>query len=469
MSRSVPTNVPALTAVRAGVALIAVLMGDAARAPSASAQDPLPLLSVEVELDDYGLQGVEEVRRGRVAIAWHPSGPDLDLYYVRADPVQPRPPAAEPPPSLDPVRGELPVTRHTALWVWRTSEILADAGLRAAFLRFVEEERITRVFLYLPAGPGERASEGFIPFASDQVGPLVADLRAHGALTYALDGDRDYARRENHAGVYRTMERLVQHNRSVPPEQRFHGVRYDVEPYLAPGFQGPGRQELLDGYVELLHGASRIAREGGLAFGADIPFWFDARDEETGAYFEATLDGRRARLIEHVMAAVDDVAIMDYRTEVHGANGALAHAVGKLVMAERMGVDVFVGVETGPLVDEDLFTFHGPAADGLPPHARARWVVLEGGADGRTRLWMVEGQEALSTLASELRNAGMIRHWPAGRPARVAAEAQTFRELGPERFREFGDELVRYLSASPAFAGLALHDYTAVTALLGSR
>jgi hypothetical protein len=469
LSRSVPTILPALTAARAGTALVAALLGNAVRAPSASAQDALPLLSVELELGQYGLQGAEEVRRGRVAIAWHPTGPDLDLYYVRADPVQPRPPAAEPPPALEPVRGELPVPRHTALWVWRTSEIFADPGLRAAFLRFVEEERITRVFLYLPAGPGGRASAGFVPFDSDQVGPLVADLRAHGALTYALDGDRDYVRRENHAGVYRTVERLVQHNRSVPLEQRFHGVRYDIEPYLAPGFQGPGRQELLDGYVEVLHGASRIAHEGGLAFGADIPFWFDARDEETGAYFEATVNGRSARLIEHVMSAVDDLAIMDYRTEVHGVNGALAHAVGELVMAERMGVDVFVGVETGPVVDEDLYTFHGPAAEGLPPHARARWIVLESGADGRTRLWMVEGQEALSTLVSELRGARMIRHWPAGRPARVAAQAQAFRELGAERFHEFGDEVVRYLSASPAFAGLALHDYTAVTELLGAR
>lgn len=447
----------------------AALVGGVGLPPPASAQEALPLLSVEVELDEYGIDGPEDVRRGRVAIAWHPEGPELDVYFVRSDPVQPSPPEPEASPILAPVHVEVPVTRNTALWVWRTATILADPDLRGAFLSFVERRRITRVFLYLPAGPGERAAAGYIPFSSAEVGPLLAELRARGALTYALDGDRDYVRPENHAGVYRTVERVVEHNWSVPAEQRFHGVRYDIEPYLAAGFQGPRRQELLDGYVQVLHGASRIARAGGLAFGADVPFWLDARDEETGTHFEASLEGRRARLIEHVMAVVDDMAIMNYRTEVHGVNGALAHAAGELVMAERMGVDVFVGVETGPLVDEDLHTFHGPATEGLPPHARARWVVLEGGADGRTRLWVVEGQEALSTLASELRNAPLIRHWPAGRPARVSSRAQTFRELGAERFHEFTAEVVRYLSASPAFTGLALHDYTAVSELLESR
>jgi hypothetical protein len=298
------------------------------------------------------------------------------------------------------------------------------------------------------------------------MGPLLADLRKAGALAYALDGDRDYVLEENHAGVFRTVERLVAHNRSVPVEQRFHGVRYDIEPYLAPGFQGPVRQKLLDGYVTLIAGVARIGKAGDLAVAVDVPFWFDSPDEETGAAMEATLEGHRAPILQHIMSVVDDIAIMDYRTSAMGANGAIAHATGELALGERMGVDVFVGVETIRLLDEDLYTFWGPVDEGLPTRGTAVWIVLEDGADGRTRLWVVDGDAALAELRARTAGARVLRHWPAGRPIRVAADAQSFYNLGSERMREVTSEVVRYLSSSPAFAGLAFHDYRGLQELL---
>ena len=131
----------------------------------------------------------------------------------------------------------------------------------------------------------------------------------------------------------------MEHNASVPADERFHGVRYDIEPYLAPGFQGPARQALLDGYVELLAGVAEIADGGGLAVGVDIPFWFDAPDEETNVRMTAPLAGRTAPLLEHVMSLVDDLAIMDYRTEAFGPNGALAHAYHELRMCGAGAAD----------------------------------------------------------------------------------------------------------------------------------
>lgn len=438
-------------------------------AHSVSGQESLPLVSVDVDLAAYGMESAEAIRRGRVSVAYAPEGARLAIYYLRQDPVQPRVTYPDLPPTPDPDPRPRPETRETALWVWATAEILRDEAERATFLDFVEDQRITRVFLYLAAAEGGRPSAGFIPFSSVELGPLLAQLRERGALAYALDGDRDYVLQENHPGVFRTIRRLVEHNRSVPPEQRFYGVRYDIEPYLAAGFQGPIRQTLLDGYVELLAGVSEIAREGDLAVAVDIPFWFDAPDEEAGTYMEATLHGETKPMLEHIMALVDDVAIMDYRTDAFGVNGALAHAYNELRMGERMGVDVFVGVETVRLVDEDLHTFFGPIREGLPDHAEARWLVLEEGVDGRVRIWVVDGEEALAELETHVADARLLRHWPAGRPIRVAADMQSFRNHGPERMREVTGEIVRRLVASPAFAGLAFHDYRGLKELLSKH
>ncbi|MBT8487190.1 MAG: hypothetical protein KJO65_00045, partial [Gemmatimonadetes bacterium] len=410
------------------VALVAAIM-----AHDIQAQEPLPLVGVDVALAAYGLESAEEIRRGRVSVAYDPEGTRLAIYYLRDDPVQPRVTYPDPPPVPEADPRPRPETRETALWVWATADILRDEAERGTFLDFVEAQGITRVFLYLAAAQGERPSAGFIPFSSAEIGPLLAQLRERGALAYALDGDRDYVLEENHPGVFRTVHRLVEHNRTVPPEQRFHGVRYDIEPYLAPGFQGPVRQELLDGYIGLLAGVSEIAREGGLAVAVDIPFWFDAPDEETGEYMEATLHGETKPMLEHIMGLVDDVAIMDYRTEAFGANGALAHAYHELIMGEEADVDVFVGVETVPLVDEDLHTFSGPVREGLPEHAEARWIVLEESSEGRVFLWVVDSEEALAELEGRVRGARLLRHWPAGRPIRVAADAQSFRNHGPEK------------------------------------
>jgi hypothetical protein len=283
---------------------------------------------------------------------------------------------------------------------------------------------------------------------------------------YALDGDRYYVLDENHEGVFRTVRRLVEHNATVPPEQRFHGVRYDIEPYLVEGFQGGRRAELLDGYVTLIAGESDIAHAGGLAVAVDVPFWLDSPDEETGAYMEAELGGERRRLIEHIMTLVDDIAIMDYRTNALGPDGVLAHAYHELEMAEKEGVDVFVGVETVWLPDEDLLTFLGPVSEGLPSSAAARWIVLEQGADERTRLWVVDSEDALADLRARTESALLLRHWPVGRPIRVNADRQSFFNLGQESLRSVTRDVIRRLITKPAFAGLAFHDYRGFSELL---
>ena len=52
-------------------------------------QQPIPLISVDVDLSDFGIDGPASVVRGRVSIAYAPDGPRLAMYYLR-DTLPPR-------------------------------------------------------------------------------------------------------------------------------------------------------------------------------------------------------------------------------------------------------------------------------------------------------------------------------------------------------------------------------------------
>jgi hypothetical protein len=456
-------------------AVVTVLAALAARA-GAQGQGPLPLLSAEVRLSDFGVPEPWAILRGRVSVVDAPEGPRLVVHYLttRASPVAP----AEDPGRAagsattssaavapDPASQKSP--RLSAMWVWNTAEILSGPSEREALLKLVSDEGIDRVFLYVPAAEGLAPAAGFVPFDGSALGPLVADLRSVGAAAYALDGDPDYARPENHAGVLRTVDRVRAHNASVPPEQRFYGVRYDIEPYLQPGFQGPRRTEILSEYVSLVRDVAAVAHAGGLAVGVDIPFWLDGPHEVSGEPFEAVLDGRLAGVLDHLLPLVDDVALMAYRTFAEGPDGVVTHVAGELSRARAAGTDVFVGVETTDVLDEELYTFRGRGRVGIPQGTDAPWVVLQALDDDRVRVWLVDGERARGALLDEIDGDGRpLTYWFAGLPLPLPGSRLSFHSLGAETMRRTAAEIIERVGDVPTFRGLAYHDYRALSALL---
>ena len=434
-------------------------------ASALGAQEAQVLLSIDADLSDYGIERVDDVRHGRVALVHDPAGERIAVHFLRT--VSPsEAPAIEPAPLPDLGQGDDRAPEMRALWVWNTAEILADAAEQASFLEFVSEQSIQRIFLYVPVVEGQRPEAGYLPFDGDRLAPLLAELNDRGALTYALDGDPEYVHPENHAGVLRTVRRAAEHNRTHPPEERFHGVRYDIEPYILPGFQGPQRREILDGYVQLLASITEIAHEGGLRAAADIPFWLDAGDEVTGEAFEAELDGQLGPVLGHIMNTVDDVGIMAYRTSADGPNGVVHHATGEIARGDRGRAGVFVGVETTHIYDEELYTLRGSARTGMPPLPDARWIVLEDKGDGEVRVSLVEGQEMLDALAGRTDDPERLRYWFAGQPVPLPGDFISFHSLGLDAMTSTTAEIERRFRHQPSYLGLAFHDYRGLRALL---
>lgn len=436
-----------------------------AAAAGAGAQEPVRLWSVEADLLDFGIEIVDDVMRGRVSLVRDPVGDRISLHFLRTV-ARASPPAVPSSGPLPRPTGDPSSPGLKAMWVWNTEELLVDAEARYAFLNFVEAQQIDRVFLYLPAAKGERPMAGYIAFDGDALAPLLGELHARGALTYALDGDPNYVHEENREGILRTVRRVGEHNRAHPPEQRFYGVRYDIEPYLLRGFQGPRRAEILAAYQQVISFIAAAARGEGLKVGVDVPFWLDADDEETGEPFEVELGGERFPVLDAVMSLVDDIGLMAYRTSASGPDGVLEHATREISIGDEAGVGVFVGVETTRLFDEELYTFRGDARFGEPPLPDTAWVFMEDLGGSRVRVWLAQGSEAVAELGRRVDDVGALRYWFAGPPVPLRGDRLSFYSLGPDAMQAVTDEILRKFGGHPAFLGLAYHDYRGLSALL---
>lgn len=363
-----------------------------------------------------------------------------------ADKVAPPPP---PPADAAPTRPE-----RRAMWLWETARILASEAEEDALLAFCREQGFTDLFVQIPFLAPRDPEHHHWSERWDEAGlrGLVTRLHGAGVAVYALDGAAWYARPEWHGRVLATVAQVAAYNAASPPAGRVVGVRFDIEPYLLPEWQGSRREAVLTDYLALLEGIVTIAHRGGLAVGVDLPFWFDAKDELTGA-LAAPIGGRPAT--EAIVDLADDIGVMDYRTVAYGADGVIAHAEAALAYAASAGKAVFIGLETVPLPDEVQETWDGGARSPWDvagdlvvepqPGGRARltWVPRElRRADGRYP-WLAAGARLLRR-----RDSLMV---PADKITFAAQEVVALdRTLGLSR---------RELSHHASFAGFVIHSY----------
>ena len=355
---------------------------------------------------------------------------------------------------------------NKATWIWNTAELLEDAEQQAALLAFLQRERFDHVFLQLPGVPGRRGAPGEVAIDAASLRPLVAALNHLDIRVYALDGDPHYALPRFHAGVLGTVENVIRYNRQVREEERFFGVRYDIEPYILPGFNGPRRELLLEGLLQLTAASVARAHAAGLKYGADIPFWYDAPAEYTYEHVTAEFGGVRKPASEHIIDLVDNVSIMDYRTVAYGADGTVRHASGELEYAQRRGKRVFVGLETAELPDEVLLDFRGDPRRGLAQAAPAgEFVVLAAAADSVYVLHVAERAEldssALAELEQHLAERGLeaseVWWWPISRRVNVPADKVTFARHDARQLETVLEQTATAFQRYTSFAGFALH------------
>jgi hypothetical protein len=265
------------------------------------------------------------------------------------------------------------------------------------------------------------------------------------------------------------------YNRAVEPHERFIGVRFDIEPYLLPGFGGPKRSEYLTELLRLTAVSVQRAHEAGLLYGADIPFWYDAPSELTYQPVRVEFEGVEKPVSEHILDLVDDVSIMDYRTEAHGADGTIRHGLGELEYAEQVGKSVFIALETFPVPDEMLMDIGGEPRRGLPSESLERPLVVAAQVGDSVRVAYLPGwpgrsglPEAFDSWVGELpEGSSSLFWWPVGLTIDVPAGKVSFAGQDPGRLRRVMEATALEFSGYRAFAGFAIHHALSYRDFLG--
>ncbi len=336
---------------------------------------------------------------------------------------------------------------NKGMWLWETDKIVTNPDEQQRLLTFCKEEGITDLFLQIPYKAKEEKGQWKILWNPLLIRPLISQLHQAGVRIHALDGDPRFALREWHGRVIATLASIIQYNRESPPQERFDGIRFDIEPYLLSSFGGVQKEAILKQYLSLLVTSQTLTSQADLAFGVDIPFWFDARNE----FFEPTAEVGGRPVSELIIDIVDNVGIMDYRTQAYGADGVIAQGTQELLYAAKQGKEVFLGLETVELPDETILAF-GPAS-----HGGSR-ILLERIEGNKVRLyWIPEGQwervQRDHPLPSTVIVLGQTHATfvPSGKLTFANKDLQDLKEV----MRQTESELQRFTS----FSGYTIHSY----------
>ncbi len=403
------------------------------------------LPSTEILLSDWGIQKVSEIGFASVGVQDFKTHQKLLIYDLRkAKPARVAVPSDKKWDFFSQKRGRVEV-KHLAFWLWETEKILKNPGAFQNLLLFVEKEKVTDLFVQIPYQVGKKTEQNQIHWDSSLFVPFISALHQRGVKVHALDGNPQFVLRPYHPQMLSLVQEIIQFNQKVPLESRFAGIHWDHEPYLLPAFNGVHKQEVLQQYLELLEKTYPLCAQHQLEFGVDIPFWLD-RQNEFGESL-ASLKGKS--LDQWIIENVDNVGLMDYRTETAGPDGVVAHALPVLKYASQWHKKVFVGLETSMTPNEFLFEF----LPGEKEEGEVLWI--EALPNEKARVSLITRQN-LPKMKSKLQS-GLVLFQ--NKQIEVPSSRLSFAEKTPEDLEEVMRESAKYLAEYSSFYGFAIHSF----------
>ncbi|MCJ8012457.1 hypothetical protein MUG84_12005 [Paenibacillus sp. KQZ6P-2] len=224
-----------------------------------------------------------------------------------------------------------------ATWVWQT-ELIEDGG--GHLLDFARQEGINLIYLQINRDLPKATYETFIQNAHKEA-----------IAVHALGGDPGWALQEHQDRMLGLADWTMNYNASVSPENQFDGIHLDIEPYVLPQWN-TNKQAVISSWESNLKAFLAKTSGSSLELGIDIPFWFDDTKTSEGG-----------SLNEWLMNSFDHVTVLAYRNEVDTEHGIVYLSKDELALADRLGKQVLVAVNTKEMPGEAHTSFYGRGKD----------------------------------------------------------------------------------------------------------
>ena len=225
-------------------------------------------------------------------------------------------------------------------WVWSKASWLEPAD-REALFTFLKQHGLSVILLQIQT---DFSGDKPVLQNTQQLSALLREAARDGITVHALDGKSEYIYPPWPERLAGQIQAIAEFNSSQPPNARFVGVHYDIEPHTLPEWKKDWDSRLVvcQYYLKALQTLAKSAHAHNLEFSVDIAFWFGTSDKLKP--FE--MDGQTGTLLDHIAHTVDWFGIMSYRTKASGPNGILAVAEENISVMEKLGKKAWIGVNT---------------------------------------------------------------------------------------------------------------------------
>ncbi|GAA0134444.1 hypothetical protein YSY43_12840 [Paenibacillus sp. YSY-4.3] len=259
--------------------------------------------------------------------------PEPDLEPVPEPQPEPEPvdvvPDAQPVPRDQIVRGT---------YIWESSEVIRNSQ---DILEFAIEKQLNWLYVRLDLQQPFSAYSSFIKQAA-----------AAGIEVHALGGTPTWAMEKELPRIMRLVNYVKDYNRTVEPDERFHGIHLDIEPYVLPEWSMDPQQIISEWTSNLDAFVTELKKDSNLEASMDLAVWLD----------KYKVTGEDISLSKWMIDRMDHVALMAFRDTAEGSNGIVAVTKEEIAFADELGKPIYISVEIKASHEGNHITFYEEGA-----------------------------------------------------------------------------------------------------------
>ena len=241
-------------------------------------------------------------------------------------------------------------TKNLGTWVWSDSAFSTDEARQELF-HFCVKHQIDHLDVYMTMSGDE---EKPVVHNAAALRDLILLAGLHNIATEGLRGDPKMFFSENHEQTLQELRAIIAFYETLPADNLFKGIKYDVEPYRTKEWKagGESRERVMLDYLTFLRKARDLLKKEAphLCLAADTPFWWD-KDA-----LVVEFEGKTKRFSEHVQDLTDFVVIMSYRRSV---KKVLDCVENERRYAKQINKLIFPSLETVELKQDPDISFWG--------------------------------------------------------------------------------------------------------------